>query len=246
MRLFDDIIGELRELVGNEQARGRTKALPIHAGTNWPPAGNRNIILQSEVGVELGNPRDESVSFLAWTEQPSLVRGNAIFLIGPDLGEAETERLPFGKVVLVRVSGFDEGNAYERHNEMERSRFELSLEGYMIRAASQHLREWSRVSKEALQRGFSLSVLGSEQIHRLEKLPYVVSTEVLFVTASSEEVARLRPHAEWVSRYIGAMKKMSEELDLDCSSCDYRQVCSEVDDLRAMRASLQGKARAGR
>ena len=47
MRLFDDIIGELRELVGSEQARGRIKGLPIRVGTNWPPAGDRNIICSS-------------------------------------------------------------------------------------------------------------------------------------------------------------------------------------------------------
>ena len=52
----------------------------------------------------------------------SMVRDGIIAVAGPDLGEAVEGALPFGKVVLLGVSGFNEANCHERHREIERMR----------------------------------------------------------------------------------------------------------------------------
>ncbi len=117
MRLFDDIIGELERLIGVKADQGRVKALPYLPGASWPASDDGNIILQSEVGVELGNPRDASVSFTAWTGTPSLVRGDTLSVVGPDLADTAEKRLPFGKVVLVEGTGF---SLYRCHEEDDR------------------------------------------------------------------------------------------------------------------------------
>ena len=124
---------------------------------------------------------------------------------------------------------------------MDLTRFNLSLNGYMIRAAPQYMKEWSRVSVEALKNGFSLSMLGSKQIYALKKLDYVTSVEVLFITASSDEVKEFREFGDRAMQRINALRKMTQEMDLDCSNCDYQEVCNEVDDLRSMRSSLHDK-----
>ena len=241
MHLFDDIIKELKELINQKTEKGWVRQLDYIPDLTWPKAGQRNIILQSDVGIELGHPRDEALSFIQWTHTASLVKNNGISLIGPDLIESEKDRIPFGKIVFVGVEGFDENNCYDRHSEMELTRFNLSLNGYMIRAASQYMKEWSRVSAEALKKGFSLSILGSGQINALKKLEYVTSAEVLFITASSEDVRDLREYGNRAMQRINALKKMTQEMDLDCSNCDYQEVCNEVDDLRSMRSSLHKK-----
>jgi hypothetical protein len=62
------------------------------------------------------------------------------------------QSLPFGKVVLLKLQGMDENNCYERHRQIDMARYDLNLKGYMMRAASQYMREWSRVSREAARR----------------------------------------------------------------------------------------------
>ncbi|MBW1815144.1 MAG: hypothetical protein JRJ39_16260 [Deltaproteobacteria bacterium] len=241
MYLFDDIIKELRDLISQKVKKGLVRQLKYTQDLTWPEADSRNIILQSDVGMELGHPQDEAVSFIQWTQTDSLVRNDVISLIGPDLAESVKNRIPFGKIVFVGVEGFDENNCYDRHSEMELTRFNLALNGYMIRAASQYMKEWSRVSIEALKKGFSLSMLGSKQISALKKLDYVTSVEVLFITASSNEVKKFREYGDRAMQRINALRKMTQEMDLDCSSCDYQEVCNEVDDLRSMRSSLHNK-----
>ena len=60
-----------------------------------------------------------SVSCLIWTQKPDLIRDGKINLIGPDIKDSPEKSLPFGKVVLIGVSGFDEESTYDKYNEIE-------------------------------------------------------------------------------------------------------------------------------
>ena len=73
---------------------------------------------------------------------------------------ASGKSLPFGKVVLLGVEGFTEDNAYDRHKELDFLRYDLDLKGFMMRAVSQYMREWCRISREALSQGFSALLPG--------------------------------------------------------------------------------------
>jgi hypothetical protein len=44
---------------------------------------------------------------------------------------------------------------------------------------------------------------------------------------------------ERVMQYINAMRKMVEEISIDCDNCEYQTVCGEVDVLKKMRNSLK-------
>jgi CO dehydrogenase/acetyl-CoA synthase beta subunit len=239
MQLFDSIIREVRHYIDRQHARGIAREFQHVGDLSWPPAGNRDIVLQSNVGVELGSPSGQSVSFLVWTDNVSLVRDGLITLIGPDINECRERYLPFGKVVLIAGTGFTEENSYERYREMESQRYEISLKGYMMRAVSQYMREWSRVSKEAIELDFSFSKLGSALIERLREKKYIDSVEILFVTSSDNEVRDLKEIGERATLYIRAMRKMTEDMDFDCKSCEYKAVCNDAGDLRAMRDSLK-------
>jgi CO dehydrogenase/acetyl-CoA synthase beta subunit len=162
MNLFDDSIEKLRSFLDHKKAAGSLRELKAGHKT-WPEGDRGNIVLASDTAVELGNPEKESVSFMVWTEKSGLIKNNRINLIGPDISEnksSETmQSLPFGKVVLLTLKGMDENNCYERHRQIDMARYDLNLKGYMMRAASQYMREWSRVSREAVDRGFSFAHL---------------------------------------------------------------------------------------
>ncbi|MEA3470251.1 MAG: hypothetical protein U9R24_00870 [Thermodesulfobacteriota bacterium] len=208
----------------------------------WPPGGGRNVVLSEDVGVELGNPQEESVSFVIWTESKNEVRDGIISLIGPDLQVSSGRSLPFGKVVIIEGRGFNEENSYDRYREMESMRYDVDLKGYMLRAVSQYQREWSRVSKEALDTGFSFNVLGGTLIDKFKEKEYIAGVEIIFVTSSREDVRELKEISKRVARLVGAMNKMIEEMSFDCETCEYVDVCSEVLDLRKIRNAVQKNA----
>ena len=63
MQLFDSLIKEVRDYILRNRDQGRVKELMLQDAVSWPEAGKRDIVLRSDTGVELGNPKDESVSF---------------------------------------------------------------------------------------------------------------------------------------------------------------------------------------
>lgn len=238
MELFEDLVAALRSFEDGIEAKGLLRRTSGAGVEPWPAAPKGSIVLKEDTAVELGRPSDASVSFLVWTPEAHLVRDGEIALAGPDVHETTAAHLPFGKAVILAVSGMDETDCYEKHHELELLRFELSPKGYMIRAASQYMREWSRVSKEALAAGFSLRRLGASLTALYKRVPHVLAAEVLFVTYSSEAVQELGKIGKAAQERIQAMNRMVEEIAFDCDTCDYSAVCNEVDGLRAMHRRL--------
>lgn len=238
MGMLDNYLSDLRKYIGKKENVLEIQQLPV---VDWPSGGDRNLVMSRDAGVELGNPRQESLSSILWVEDKKLVKDGVITLIGEDLPQSAGNSLPFGKVVIAGVSGFNEENSYDRYKEMELLRYELDLYGYMMRAVSQYQREWSRVSKKALQDGFSFRVLGSALMNKFREKSYVDAVEVVFVTSGKDDVKELRTVVEGAAKVISALNKMVAEMSFECGECEYNDVCSEVSELRRIRDSLQGK-----
>ena len=238
MELFEQTFTDIRKYIEGKNCQSWTATQQKNL---WRSGKGRNVVLADEMAVELGNPQMNSASCLIWTGKPDLVSDGKISLIGPDINEGNGKSLPFGKIVLVGVSGFDEESAYDKYKEMEAVRYSLDLKGYMIRAVSQYQREWSRISREAVQKGFSFEVLGSALREEYLKKDYIHAVEFLFVTSSAEDVGELQEITKNVGRTINALNKMLNEIDPDCDECEYNDVCDEVDELKGMRKSRKEK-----
>jgi CO dehydrogenase/acetyl-CoA synthase beta subunit len=238
MGLFDAYVEQIRRFAALKREHGKT-AEHLHAGpVSWPVEKDRNLVLSQDTAVELGNPGDVSSAFLIWVNEPAAVHHGLITIVGPDLSALTNRRVPFGRVIMVGGTDFDEENSYMRYREMELLRYEVRLKGCMMRGASRFGREWSRVSRRALAKGFSLNTLGGALIDILKGCDYVRSVEILFVTGGREDVLELQKIADPVLKRIGAMKKMAEDDLLDCDTCAYSDVCREVSELRQMRSAL--------
>lgn len=238
MELFTDTLIDIRKYLEKKNRRSWS----IKKQKNiWPEGKGRNVVLSDDIAVELGNPQRNSVSCLIWTQKTDLIQDGQISLIGPDIKEGSGKSLPFGKLVLAEVSGFDEETTYDKYKEMEAVRYSLDLKGYMIRAVSQYQREWSRISKEAVQNGFSFDVLAEALRNEYLKKDYIHSVEFLFVTSSADDVSELQEITKNVSRKISALNKMLSEIEPDCDECEYNDVCDEVGELKKMKKTRDEK-----
>jgi acetyl-CoA synthase len=233
MGLFDEEVEGLNACLEKMEVRGIVRKTRCSDCKDWPSSNGSQIILKEDVGVELGNPETASDSILVWTEDLEIEDG-VIAIVGPDLSKGKNMHLPFAQILIFKGHFEDE---YECYKKLRRLQRDVNLDGYMLRATPQRL--WVRVSKEALDRGFSLGNLGRALIDKFKKESYIKAVQVVFVT-SSKEVKELGDISNRVKRIVGAMNKMVEELSLDCNTCDYQGVCKESNELRRIRKKLQG------
>lgn len=241
MGLFDKHYSEIIAFLDRKKSQGIVSELFPAPGSNWPNERNRNLVLGQDTAVELGNPKDASTSFLLWVNAPEKVKNGRITIVGPDLPRLSEKQVSFGKIVIVDAADFDEDNTYDRYREMELLRYDIHLKGYMMRGVSQQQREWSRVSKEAINNGFSFQHLGGALIDQFSQMPYVRAVETIFITSGKEDVLEMQTISNSVGHLISAMNKMAEEMSFDCDTCDYNDVCGDVEELRSMRDSLKNR-----
>jgi len=235
MNLLDDIYNDMNEFIHQRLTIAQTQNSYQETLSKWPIVEHRDIVLSDEMGVELGNPSDESASFLVWTNHEAPQINGSITLIGPDIIDCKTRHLPFGKVIICRGVDFNQDNSYDRYREMDLLRFDMTLEGYMMRAVSQYLKEWTRLSQNVIQKKYSLFMLGKTFVEAYKDLPYIQEVNIVLVTSCSEDVRALKIIGENARRRVAALAKMTEELSFDCDACEYQDVCQEVSDLRVMR-----------
>ena len=234
MELFDSFFSEIGQYYEQMNERGLARTYIRDDKLAWPRSNSNHVILEADTAIELGHPRTESLAFMLWTESLDKVSDGRITIIGPDLSEIRDKQFPFGKITLLRCHGFNEDNAYDRYIELDMVRYKLKIEDYMIRALPQNMREWSRVSKEGIRSGLSFQVLGSELIHDYKQLEYVDAAEIIFITSSVEDIKSFKPVGEKATRIIEAMNKIFDDLEFNCGSCDFKDICEEIDGLRAM------------
>ncbi|MCP4136357.1 MAG: hypothetical protein GY754_35630 [bacterium] len=235
MNIFDNIISEVRSYITLKEKTGETKVLDLSQTEPLPQYDKKDIVFKNDMALELGGPATESVSLLLSTRDCSLVNNNRVILIGKDIPETGEKSLPFGMLILAGIEDCNEENYFDRYQEMELAPYDIRVKGYMMKAAAQHLGLWSRISKEAIEKGFSFSVLAHLLMEQLRKIDYIKSVEIIFTTSSVEDVRALKAIGERAEQYTGALRKMTEELSFDCPECDYQDICDEVGELRAMR-----------
>lgn len=229
----------LRDVIENTQdLKDQSRTFYFNQAQKWPRSESQ-MVFSSDTAIELGHPQTESAAFLMWTDDPDQINDRQITIIGPELSEAGADKMPFGKIVLLSGHGFNEENAFQRYQELDGIKFNLNLDGYMLRALPQENKEWSRISKRALQSGFSLQVLGNELIREFKSLEYIDAVEIIFITSSATDVQRFRPIAEKVKKVCQALNKMFDDLEYDCSSCSFADVCDEIDGLKSMHQKTQ-------
>ncbi|MEJ5186002.1 MAG: hypothetical protein WHT46_02840 [Candidatus Geothermincolales bacterium] len=233
MGIFDGPLSEIRRFIDEGKTLGKISSFPPSAaGSPTEEPGEPSVILQEETALELGHPLAGSLFVLAWDEEPT---EDHIHLLGPDLDQLPPGKCPFGMVVMVGGSFRDQ---YETYRDLRERIYQARLPGFMIRVFPGTQSIWCRVGRKALREGMDIRRLGSAIVASLRRNPSVEGVEVLFITSSAEDLGALSPPARLCSDITDALTKMYEEMNFDCESCEYVEVCEAVDGLREIRDRL--------
>jgi CO dehydrogenase/acetyl-CoA synthase beta subunit len=240
MNLFESAIKEIRSRLS-----GARPALRASVSENtrppWPRRGIKQMILEQDMGAELGNGRYPSFSAILWTSSQATVEDGLISLYGQDIPQiaacAGNTSVPFGKLVLLGVEPIPDDGAYAFFERLDAVRFVQNLEGYMLRGTTQRNREWSRVSRIACEQGFDFPALGRELIRDYKALPSVLRAEVVFLS-EDRLIRELSPVAEDCAQITRALNTMFTNINTDCAACDSAVICSEVQELSRLHKNL--------
>jgi CO dehydrogenase/acetyl-CoA synthase beta subunit len=240
MGLFDEPLESIISYRKIWKVEGLLQEYDHHSTPSWPEKAS--LVLKDDTALELGATSSTSLFLLLWTDRSDLLHHGTISLFGPDLAQVSEESLPFAQIVLVQGGFPDE---YDAYRELRDVVYDTHLWGVSQRIWPNRMQIWCRISREALGQGFSLGKYGAALIRRLEALERVEGVEVIFITGEKSEIERLRPLAEKAQDRLDALIKMYEEMNFDCETCEYVEVCEEVVELKKIRERLREEREGG-
>ena len=232
MELFKEVLADLSVYLKDAEHRNVLRRYCYNNFSVWPE--HSSLVLQEDTAVELGGAGG-SLLVIFWTGRAGLISPGQISLVGPDLSETGVSKLPLAQIVLVKGSFSDE---YETYQTLQDVVFDTRLKGLSMRFWPDRQKIWCRVSREALDKGFNLNRYGSTLIKRLNALPSVEEAEVIFVTEALQNITLLNVVAEKVRDIMEALLKIYDQLNFDCESCEYQEVCAEVAGLKEIHQRL--------
>ncbi len=223
MRLYNNLINEIKNRLGN--------ANMLENGKILNSSDRNSVIFLSDTAFELGGNNKPCVSSLAVSSD--LEFSNSVYLLGDDLNEIKTDS-PFGKFVFIQVENFEnEQETFDKIKELEALRYHLNVEGFMTRASALNMREQIRVSKKAIKSGVTFSDYGNTLLKEYLKFPYVKSAEIYFVT-DFDDFEKLNSVAKRISQTTSALNHIFDNVMFDCSTCNLKEICDEVDGLKEL------------
>lgn len=241
MRLYDKLISQALQLIAssgdNQMVRGQCQ------GETCRDSGDFDLVLKSDMAYELGGGTLPAISGLFFTSDQSFVPQDEIWRLGPDLSEIR-ENVPYARLTLIRVAEgcfSGEAEAYSDLRKMEYTRYHVNPEGYMMRISTASEREPVRISRKALDQGLTFEKAGRSFIKGYRSHPKVEAVKLVFVTAADfpyEQLAKLAHQGEQITK---SMNHIFNNLVMDCSACNLKPVCDEVEGLRELHQAALTK-----
>lgn len=238
MELYNALIENTREIL----LKGKPKTWDYNPAKAWPDLGAAELVLQSDAAYELGALGLGSSNYICTTTSSELVSKDQILLYGPDLKEIKKD-VPFARIVLLRIGvleGEDE-EVYRALKDIEFCKYHVYPEGYMVRMSPESHREQIRVSKKAIKRGINFEAVGTRYIEAYKKDPNVLNVTVIFVTDPSLDFKAMLENAKKADAITGTLTHIMEGLPTDCSVCQLKDICDEVEGMKELHFGVGDK-----
>lgn len=231
MNLYDEQIKTIKQMV---DAGGGCKRLP--ADDAWNVTDKEQLVLRSDMAYELGGSMNPAVSAMAYTTSQDIIDGDGVFLTGQDLSQIKGDTA-YARITFIRfrnsfVEEADEQKIYALIKALEYVRFNLYVEGFMMRISSSREREAVRVSRNALENGISFANVGAEFIKAYKKHPEVEAVQIHYITADTIDYMELGKSSRICGGITDSLDHIFNGLVMDCSTCGSRELCDTIDGLR--------------
>ncbi len=228
MKIYDGIIKETKKLL----SKSSCKTYTYGSSNLWDKTNKNEVILKSDVSVELSSNTLKGASYVMFTTSSDVEVKDEVVVIGKDISQLQSKSVPFGKVVVIKLKDIDEETVYTKLKDLERLKFRLKLQGYMLRASTSANKECVRISKNSVDKGIDFFKIGNAFISEYKQYDFVESVTIYYITENENIVDELCKYAQKTKEITDAMNNIFDDLELDCHSCTIKEICDEVEGIR--------------
>jgi len=230
MELYDSIIKNTMDLLSDSTPTN----LSVSKDNAWPMGSLNELILKKDSKFELGGSYKPAVNYQCVTTLESFVKKDEILLYGKDLSEINGD-VSFARLAFLQINNLeDDDTAYKAIKELEFIKYNMNLDGYMMRASTMDKREQVRIAKTAINSGISFENVGNAFINKYKENPLVKAVKVIFITSDMPIFKQLTSNAEKVDKITLTLNHVLSNMNLDCHSCNLKSICDEVEGMREL------------
>lgn len=249
MKLYDATISHLLAFLKGS----RVKRFSYKEDKAWPEHDGFELLLQKDTAFELGAGGKEAVNFTCVTDDPALMKKfckeDQILLFGKDL-PAITSAHDYARISLILVKEdedleTDSEKMFQTLQELDFVKYNVHPKGYMVRTSNQNHREQVRVGKDALKKGMTFETIGDSFIKKYRQYEKVLQVCMIFITDETMDYQALYQDAKQTADIRNSLSKMTKGLPTECSICEIKEICNEVEGLRELHFGKQERKRAG-
>ena len=223
MRLYNNLINEIKDSLN--------ASIRLSNGKLLNTSNKNSVIFLSDTAFELGGNSKPCVSCLAVSSDMEF--SNSVYLLGNELNKINSDS-PFGKFVFLQIEDFEnEQDTFDKIKESEALRYHLNVDEFMTRASALNMREQIRVSKKAIKSGATFADLGHTLLNEYLKFDFVKSAEI-YLVSDFDNFEKLNLIAKKISQTTSALNHIFDNVMFDCSSCNLKEICDEVDGLKEL------------
>ena len=191
----------------------------------------KEIILEEETGLELGGMNKKSFSMVIPIKKSKLINHGKITLLGREINKITEASVDFGIIIIIGIHDTTDIN----EEELKQLNFiSNGIEGFSIRTIPR--RFWCRISKLALQKGFSFEFLGNAiiNLYKQKFKDAVKSIEVIFINSYPSSIGQFvvlssdilsKEKEKWKKKIDEWRKRIDCDYDWGCEICPYREEC---------------------
>lgn len=230
MELYDSIIKDTIDLLSPYTHT----SLAVSKDSAWTMGSLNELILKKDSQFELGGSYKPAVNYQCVTTLESFIQKDEILLYGKDLSEINGD-VSFARLAFLQINDLeDDDTAYNAIKELEFIKYNMNLEGYMMRASTMDKREQVRIAKTAINRGISFENVGNAFINKYKENPLVKAVKIIFITSDMPIFKQLTSNAEKIDKITLTLNHVLISINLDCHSCNLKSICDEVEGMREL------------
>lgn len=236
MQLYDQEILKFQKII-SEYPMKRADAIKA-----WQMSDQEELILRSDMAYELGGGAMPAVSGLGVTVSKELVPKDEVICIGPDLTDIHQDtayaRMTFVRLKQNAIEEKVDEQLYSAIRRIDYTRYHMYPKGFMMRISSVKEREVVRVSKEAIKESITFSAIGKGFIEQYKKCPEVEAVQMFFITLPQIDYRMVQNIARRLEQITESLNHIFKGIVMDCTTCNLKPVCDEVDGLRELHQSV--------
>lgn len=229
MYFFDSLIDTIENVLNNNPHMVRN----YDSSVLWTDVGFSHVVLQRDTAFELDGTGCSFVTDRALSDE--------VIVVGEDLPSIK-KNSKFARITIVSADiPQDDAQAYDLIKKVEFVRYHYFPDGYMVRSASTSFKENVRVSNSAIKNGVSFFSIGNLLINKYKELPQVKNVKVIFIALQDFDYSVVSSVAVKKREITETLNQVMNELTFDCSVCELKPICDEVEGMRELHFNKSKK-----